>query len=76
VRDWVGVVAPADTPQPVILRLETALAAVLSRKDVQERLAAAGFEPAESSANAFGILIRSELQKWGRVITDAGIKPD
>jgi tripartite-type tricarboxylate transporter receptor subunit TctC len=76
VRDWVGIVAPAATPKAVIARLEAALAAVLEQREVKERLAAAGFEPAESSANAFGSLIRAELHKWGRVVAEAGIKPD
>jgi tripartite-type tricarboxylate transporter receptor subunit TctC len=76
VRDWVGIVAPADTPKRVIARLESAIATVLGQKQVQGRLAAAGFEPAESSADAFGALIRAELQKWGRVVQQAGIKPD
>jgi tripartite-type tricarboxylate transporter receptor subunit TctC len=76
VRDWVGIVAPAETPKRVIARLESAVATVLGQKQVKERLAAAGFEPAESSADAFGLLIRAELQKWARVVNEAGIKPD
>jgi tripartite-type tricarboxylate transporter receptor subunit TctC len=76
VRDWHGIVAPAGTPQPVIARIEGALGEVLARADVKERLARVGLEPAESGANAFGVLIRTELQKWRRVVTDAGIKPD
>lgn len=76
VRDWTGIVAPAATPKLVIARLESALSAVLAQKEVKGRLAAAGFEPAESSADAFGALIRAEVQKWARVVTEAGIKPD
>jgi tripartite-type tricarboxylate transporter receptor subunit TctC len=76
VRDWAGIIAPAETPKPVILRLESALATVLAMNQVKDRLAAAGFEPAESSADAFGTLIRAELQKWGRVVDEARIKPD
>lgn len=76
VRDWHGIVAPAGTPTPVIARIEAALGEVLARADVKERLARVGLEPAESGADAFGVLIRTELQKWRRVVTDAGIKPD
>lgn len=76
VRDWVGVVAPAATPHSVISRLESALGAVLAQPVVKERLAAAGFEPAESGSDAFGKLVRSELQRWGRVVREAGIKSD
>jgi tripartite-type tricarboxylate transporter receptor subunit TctC len=76
VRDWTGVVVPAGTPREVIGRIDSALGTVLARNDVKERLAAAGFELAESGPDAFGALIRAELQKWGRVVTAAGIKPD
>jgi len=76
VRGWQGVVAPAGTPKAVIARLETALATVISQKDVRERLLAVGLEPAESNAEAFGTHIRSELQKWARAVRDAGIRAD
>jgi tripartite-type tricarboxylate transporter receptor subunit TctC len=76
VRDWHGIVAPAAVPKPVLAELESGIAAALARPEVKERLARIGLEPAESSAGAFGVLIRSELQKWRRVVTDAGIKPD
>lgn len=76
VRDWTGIVVPAGTPESVIARINSALAAVLAQKEVRERLAAAGFEPAESGPDAFGALIREEVKKWGRVVTAAGIKPD
>jgi tripartite-type tricarboxylate transporter receptor subunit TctC len=76
VRDWTGIVAPAATPKAVVARLDTALGAVLAQREVKDRLAAAGFEPAESGADAFAALIRSEVQKWARVVNEAGIKPD
>lgn len=76
VRDWHGIVAPAATPKPVVARIEATLAEVLSLADVKERLARVGLEPAESGADAFASLIDSELTKWGRVVREAGIKPD
>jgi tripartite-type tricarboxylate transporter receptor subunit TctC len=76
VRDWVGIVAPRATPRAVIARLESAFATVMAQRQVKDRLAAAGFETAESGADAFGVLIRAELQKWGRVVNQAGIRPD
>lgn len=76
VRDWHGIVAPAATPREVIGKLASALGEVLQQPEVKERLARVGLEPAESGADAFTLHIRSELQKWARVVTDAGIKPD
>lgn len=76
VRDWTGMVVPAGTPQSVITRIDSALAAVLARADVRARLATAGFEPAESGPEAFAALIGAEWRKWKRVVTEAGVKPD
>jgi tripartite-type tricarboxylate transporter receptor subunit TctC len=76
VRDWTGLVAPAAAPRGVVERIDAALVSVLADAAVKERLAAAGFEPAESGPDAFAALIRSEVQKWARVVNDAGIKPD
>jgi tripartite-type tricarboxylate transporter receptor subunit TctC len=76
VRDWHGVVAPAATPKRIIAALGAALSEVLALPDVKERLARVGLEPAESSADAFALHIRAEVQKWARVVSDAGIKPD
>jgi tripartite-type tricarboxylate transporter receptor subunit TctC len=76
VRDWIGVAAPAGTPKSVIARIESALTKALGHGEVKERLAAAGFEPAESSSEAFGALMRTEFHRWGRVVSEAGIRPD
>jgi tripartite-type tricarboxylate transporter receptor subunit TctC len=76
VRDWTGIVAPAGTPKLVIARIESALASVLAQQQVKERLAAAGFEPAQSGPDAFAALIRAEVQRWAHVVSKAGIKPD
>jgi tripartite-type tricarboxylate transporter receptor subunit TctC len=76
VRDWTGLVAPAATPKELVARIDAALVAVLAEPAVRERLAVAGFEPAESGPDAFAALIASEVQKWARVVNEAGIKPD
>ncbi|HUF82929.1 MAG TPA: tripartite tricarboxylate transporter substrate-binding protein [Burkholderiales bacterium] len=76
VRDWHGIVAPAATPKHIVAALDSALAEVLLRSDVRGRLARVGLEPAESGADAFASHIRAEVQKWARVVSDAGIKPD
>lgn len=76
VRDWVGIVAPAGTSPAVIARAGSALDAVLRQGAVMDRLAAAGFDAAESNAETFGALLRAEQERWGRVIREAGIKAD
>lgn len=76
VRDWHGIVAPAATPKATIAGLDAALAEVLSRPEVMERFAAAGFQPAQSDPSSFHQHIAAELQKWGRVVHEAAIKSD
>ena len=73
---WIGLVAPAKTPQPVIARLNRELAAALAVHDVRDQLLAQGAEPSPGSPAAHAAYIASELKKWGKVIADIGVKAD
>lgn len=73
---WLGVVAPTGTPRAVIARLHAEIEKVLALSEVKERLESFGWEPAKVGPEEFGVHIRSELQRWRKVIRDAGIKPD
>jgi tripartite-type tricarboxylate transporter receptor subunit TctC len=77
VRDWEGLVAPAQTPRPVIERMTVEVAKVLAEPEVVERLARVGLDPvADSDPAAFGALIRSELDRWAKVVREAGVRVD
>ena len=77
VRDWQGFVVPSKTPKPVIERLAAEVAKVLEQPEIKERIAGMGMEPvADSSPEAFGALIRSELARWAKVVREAGIRID
>ena len=73
---WYGVVAPAQTPKEIITRLHRELVAVLQMPDVKERFAADGGDPGGTAPEEFGRYIRSETEKWARVVKAAGIKPE
>jgi tripartite-type tricarboxylate transporter receptor subunit TctC len=73
---WMGILAPAGTPAPVIAKLNAALNKVLSSAEMREKFAPFGAEPATSTPEEFGALIRDEVIKWGRVAKAAGIKAD
>lgn len=73
---WAGVVAPTGTPKAVIARLHAEIEKVLAMPEVRERFASFGAEPASMRTEEFGVYIRSELQRWGKVVRDAGIKPN
>jgi len=73
VTQWYGVVATAGTPRPVIDRLQREITAVLQQPDVIARLAMEG-DSINSSPAQFAQRIRSEFEKWGKVIRQTGIR--
>lgn len=73
---WFGVVAPAGTPAPVIARLNAEITAALNDEGIKASMRALGVEPAPSTVEAFDAYIKSETQKWAKVIKTAGIKLD
>ena len=73
---WYGVLAPAGTPQPVIDKLQAAIAEALRMPDVRERLAQDGAEPIGGTSADFATLIRSDLEKWSRIAKAANIQAE
>ncbi len=71
---WNGIFVPAGTPRPVIDRLQQEIARVLRLKDIQDDAAALGTQAGGESPEEFAAFVRSEVQKWGKVIRDANIK--
>jgi tripartite-type tricarboxylate transporter receptor subunit TctC len=77
IRDWMGVVAPAGTPKPVIARLATEIASIVRSPEVKQRFASVGMEEADKlGPEDFRALIRSELVRWAKVVREAGIRAD
>jgi len=73
---WYGVLAPAGTPRDVVARLHDGIVHALRDAEVGKRLAADGAEPVGSSPEEFAAFIRSESEKWAKVASAAGIKPE
>jgi len=76
VNQWYGVLAPAHTAHAVIERLNRDIRAALASADMQGKLAADGADAAGSSPQQFAALLKSEREKWARVIKEAGIRGD
>ncbi len=76
VRDWHGVIAPAGTPKHLIARLHTEIAKATAMPDVKQRLEGFGMEAASMGPAEFAAHIRSEFERWGGLVRDAGIKAD
>jgi tripartite-type tricarboxylate transporter receptor subunit TctC len=73
---WFGVVAPAGTPAAVVARLNAEITAALNDPQIQASMRNLGVEPAPGKPEAFEAYIRSETQKWAKVIKQANIKLD
>jgi tripartite-type tricarboxylate transporter receptor subunit TctC len=71
---WYGLVAPAKTPRAIIMRIHGAAMLALKTEEMKEKLAQDGAEPEGSTPEAFAALIKSELEKWGKVAREANIE--
>lgn len=72
-NNWYGVLAPAGTPEDVVLKLNTTLAKVMANGEVQQKLESIGAESASDTPAEFGALIAQEIKNWRAVATEAGI---
>lgn len=72
VSGWYGVLAPAGTPRPIINQLNAAIVTALQMPDVRQNMSAQGFEISPSKPEEFGMFIRAEIAKWGRVVKYSG----
>jgi len=73
---WVGLVVPAATPRDVAGVLHAEITRILLSADMKERLAAMGATPGGGSAEQFAAYIRSETEKWAKVVKTAGLKAE
>jgi tripartite-type tricarboxylate transporter receptor subunit TctC len=73
---WFGVAAPVKTPAEITSRLSKEIAEIMAQPDVQERIKRAGLAPGYTDGDTFRQQIRSDHERFGKVIQDAGIKPE
>ena len=73
---WQGIVAPAKTPDEIVQRLNAELVKVAQDKDVLAKMVEIGGEFKASSPGAMSVHMKSETDKWARIIKDANISID
>ena len=74
---WVGLMAPANTPEEVIQRINRAVVAVVENPHVREQLIRMNVDPAPAqSAAQFKTFIASEYDRWGKTIRSANIRAE
>jgi tripartite-type tricarboxylate transporter receptor subunit TctC len=73
---WGGILAPAGTPKAVVAKLNGAINSALKQDEVRGKLGGAGIEIQGGTPEEFGQVIRNEIDKWGRIVKQAGIQPE
>ncbi|MEO8443020.1 MAG: tripartite tricarboxylate transporter substrate binding protein [Betaproteobacteria bacterium] len=74
VDPWFGLVAPPGVPKDIIAKLNATSVNALKSADVKQRFSELGYEPIADTPEQFGATIRSDIEKYVRVIKQAGIK--
>jgi tripartite-type tricarboxylate transporter receptor subunit TctC len=71
---WIGLSAPARTPEPILDRISAEVMRILNQPDVLEKLKSLAFVPARESRQEFEAYIALENVKWRKIVQDAGVK--
>jgi tripartite-type tricarboxylate transporter receptor subunit TctC len=74
VSSWFAIFAPRETPDSVLAKLSADTATVMSDTQVQQRMATLGAEVVASSPDQLAAFLKAEMDKWGKLITEAGIR--
>lgn len=72
--NWYGLLAPARTPAPIIMKLNQAVTSALADPEISQKLVRSGAIPAPTSPEQFGALLKEEIARWGRIVREKGIK--
>ena len=73
---WLGLMAPANTPRPVIDKLNAAINKIVSLPDVKAEWAKQGTEPMNMPVAQFTQYMRDDIEKWARIVKISGAKAD
>jgi tripartite-type tricarboxylate transporter receptor subunit TctC len=73
---WFGLVLPVATPKPLVTRIHDDFVKVLQSPDIRERFKAQGVEVVGSTPEEFGAFLKLEIERWGKIVKAAGIKPE
>jgi tripartite-type tricarboxylate transporter receptor subunit TctC len=71
---WLGIMAPAGTPKPIVDKLNAEIGRLASRPDVKANWAKQSMEPSVMSAADYDKFLRAEIAKWAEVVRVSGAK--
>lgn len=72
--DWAGILVPAGTPNEVISRLTQSISKVVRSPEIRQRWIEQGLEPRAATPDELAAVIKSDVDKWGRIVREAGIR--
>lgn len=75
-KAWLGILAPARTPNAIINKLSAAIAKMLAMPDIEQKLASEGLDPMLSTPEQFAALLKADMAKFAKVIKTANIKAE
>jgi len=73
---WQAVLAPAGTPRPIIDRVSTELIRIIKSDEVRAKILGQFFSAAGTAPEALAGLMKTERERWGKVIKAAGVEPE
>jgi tripartite-type tricarboxylate transporter receptor subunit TctC len=71
---WLALLAPAGTPKDIVNKLNSEIAKLMSTPDAKKALYDAGVEPTPSTPEAMSDYMVKEMERWGKVVKEIGIK--
>jgi len=76
VNNWVGLLAPAGTPNDIVRKWNTEVNKIMTGADIKQRLPTEGARYAPNTPEQFGAFIKSEIAKWAPVVKASGARVD
>ena len=73
---WYGFMAPAGTPREIVKKIHDGSVTIIHRPDFLERLERDGIEPVGNTPEQFAAQIKRDIERWGKIVRAAGVKPE
>lgn len=73
---WVGIVAPVGTPRALIQRINRDIHSVIAEPEMKNQLLSRALEPAASTPEAFARQIRTDIERWSKIIREVGVRAE